>query len=135
SPVVRQVEHATTIDADVASSSQQLPRGDARPEAELLALSNRVPIDLAWALQLAGGQNPEVNFARQRIQEAYAGLQAAQVLWVPSLRAGVNYNKHDGVIQDVAGNMVTNSRSSLYGGLGAQAVGAGSPAVPGLLMN
>src|SRR5690606_9489632 len=61
--------------------------------------------------------------------------QAAEALWMPSLRAGVNYNKHDGVIQDVAGNMVTNSRSSLYGGLGAQAVGAGSPAVPGLLMN
>lgn len=95
----------------------------------------QVPIDLESALQITAGQNPQVGFARQRIQEAYAQLRSARVLWVPSLRAGVNYNKRDGVIQDVIGNMVTNNRSSVYTGFGAQAVGAGSPAVPGLLMN
>jgi outer membrane protein TolC len=56
-------------------------------------------------------------------------------LWVPSLRAGVNYNKHEGRIQDVVGEIIDTSRGSLYGGMGAQAVGAGSPAVPGLVMN
>jgi outer membrane protein TolC len=111
------------------------PPGTVDAAADASLFPNQVPIDLASALQVTAGQNPQVGFARQRIQEAYAQLQLAEVLWVPSLRAGVNYNKHDGVIQDVAGNMVTNSRSSVYSGLGAQAIGAGSPAVPGLVMN
>lgn len=100
-----------------------------------VTLQHQVAIDLASALQFTAGQNPQVGYAQQRIQEAYAQLQSAEVLWVPSLRAGVNYNKHDGTIQNVEGDIITNSRSSIYTGFGAQAVGAGSPAVPGLLMN
>jgi outer membrane protein TolC len=92
-------------------------------------------IDFATALAIAVGENPQVAFARQRVNEAFAQLQAAEVLWVPSLRAGMNYNKHEGTIQDVAGNIIETSRGSVYTGLGAQAVGAGSPAVPGLVMN
>lgn len=111
------------------------PPGTVAPEQDAIVIQNLVPIDLASALQITAGQNPQVGFARQRIQEAYAQLQLAGVLWVPSIRIGANYNKHDGVIQDVAGNMVTNSRSSVYTGFGAQAVGAGSPAVPGLTVN
>lgn len=111
------------------------PPGTADPDGDAVIFQNQVPIDLASALQVTAGQNPQVGFAQQRIQEAYAQLQLAEVLWVPSIRAGVNYNKHEGVIQDVAGNMITNSRSSVYTGFGAQAVGAGSPSVPGLLMN
>ncbi|MCL4207683.1 MAG: TolC family protein [Pirellulaceae bacterium] len=98
------------------------------------ALSEQ-PIDLVSALEATAGQNPEVNFARQRIQEAFAQLDAASVLWVPSLRAGVNYNKHEGRIQDVVGEIIETSRGSIYTGMGAAAVGAGSPAVPGLSMN
>jgi outer membrane protein TolC len=94
-----------------------------------------IPIDFGEALALATGKNPQVAFARQRINEAFAQARAAEVLWVPSLRAGMNYNKHEGTIQDVAGNIIETSRGSVYSGLGAQAVGAGSPAVPGLVMN
>ena len=115
--------------------SQEQPTDSATQPNAAEPFPNQVPIDLASALQLTAGQNPQVSFARQRIQEAYARLQASQVLWVPSLRAGINYNKRDGTIQDVQGNILTNSRSSVYTGFGAQAVGAGSPAVPGLLMN
>lgn len=111
------------------------PSGTVDTDGDAIIFQNQLPIDLASALQVTAGQNPQVGFAQQRIQEAYAQLQLAEVLWVPSIRAGVNYNKHDGVIQDVAGNMVTNSRSSLYTGFGSQAVGAGSPSVPGLVMN
>jgi outer membrane protein TolC len=93
------------------------------------------PIDLSSALQIAAGENPQVAFAQQRIREAFAQLQSAQVLWVPSLRAGMNYNNHQGRIQNVEGDIIETSRGSLYSGLGAQAVGASSPAVPGLLMS
>jgi outer membrane protein TolC len=99
------------------------------------ALSGGVPIDFGTALALAAGENPQVAFARQRINESYAQWRRAETMWVPSLRAGMNYNKHEGTIQDVAGNMIETSRGSVYGGLGAGAVGAGSPAFPGLVMN
>jgi outer membrane protein TolC len=105
------------------------------PVAPVTTSEAEQPIDLGAALAMTAGQNPEVNFARQRVVEAFAQLQAAEVAWLPSIRAGANYNKHEGRIQDVAGQIIETSRGSVYSGLGAQAVGAGSPAVPGLLMN
>jgi outer membrane protein TolC len=44
----------------------------------------------------------------------------------------MNYNKHEGRIQDSAGSNLEVSRGAAFGGLGANAVGAGSPAVPGI---
>jgi outer membrane protein TolC len=105
------------------------------PYGTSLETPGSLAIDLGTALQLTAGQNPQVAFALERIQEAFAQLRAAEVLWVPSLRGGVNYNKHEGRIQDVQGNIIETSRGSIYTGLGAQAVGAGSPAVPGLVVN
>ena len=111
----------TTAQNDVAAASEPTP---AVPHAVLT---------LDQVLALADGQNPNVALARERIHEAYARLDRAEVLWLPSLRAGLNYNHHEGQIQDVAGNVFNTNRSSFYGGMGANAVGAGSPAVPGVL--
>lgn len=89
-------------------------------------------IDLTSALQLACGQNPNVAFARERINEAYAQHARAEALWLPSIRAGGNWNKHEGSIQEVAGKVFNTSRGSYFTGFGANAVGAGSPTVPGV---
>jgi outer membrane protein TolC len=89
-------------------------------------------IDFTTALALVAGQNPQVAFAQERIREAFANLDDAQALWLPSLRGGANYNKHEGAIQDVAGSLIDVSRGAVFAGFGSQAVGAGSPAVPGL---
>jgi outer membrane protein TolC len=154
------VQLAAADDNDIAAASLAQPLSLPTPvalqqPAELLppvaandAVENAVEVDAAQrspaatltinlptALAITTGENPQVAYAQQRIQESFAKLQAANVLWVPTLNAGMNYNKHEGVIQDVAGNMIDTSRGSVYNGLGAQAVGAGSPAVPGLLMN
>lgn len=91
------------------------------------------PIDLATALLLTAGRSPQVAFAQARIEESRAQLELAEVLWLPSLRAGANYNKHEGRIQDVAGRIIDTSRGSFYSGLGAGGVGAGSPLIPGVL--
>lgn len=109
-------------DAAVDTSSAALP-------------DSRQPhlIDLPLVMQLVDGQNPQVLYARERIQEALAKLDRAEVLWLPSLRAGVNWNKHEGRIQDVAGRVIDTSRGSYFTGFGADAVGAGSPRVPGLI--
>lgn len=87
---------------------------------------------MADVLALADQQNPNVSLARERINEAYARVDRAESLWLPSIRAGLNYNHHEGTIQDVAGNVFQTNRSSFYGGMGAGAVGAGSPTVPGV---
>ena len=91
------------------------------------------PIDLTTALLLTTGQNPQVAFAKARIEESLAQLDKANALKLPTIRAGVNYNKHEGRIQDVAGTVIETSRGSYFSGLGANAVGAGSPAIPGLV--
>jgi outer membrane protein TolC len=93
------------------------------------------PLTLSGVLGLADGRSPQVTLARERINEAYAQVDRADLLWLPSLRAGLNYHKHEGAIQDVAGHVFNTSRGALYGGLGAGAVGAGSPSVPGLVAN
>ena len=90
-------------------------------------------IDLTTALMMTTGNNPQIAFAKARIEEALSQVDRANALKLPSLRAGVNYNKHEGRIQDVAGSVIETSRGSFYSGLGANAVGAGSPAVPGLV--
>jgi len=90
-------------------------------------------LDLATALSLASGRSVQAAYARARVEEAYGQLDRARALKLPSLRAGLNYNKHEGRIQDVAGSVIETSRGSVYGGVGACAVGAGSPATPGLI--
>lgn len=107
----------------------ELPEQD----AESTAAENLQSVSLASILQQAESQNPNLSFARERINEAYARVDRADALWVSSLRAGINFNHHEGAIQDVAGTVFNTSRGSLYGGLGAGAVGASSPAVPGII--
>ncbi len=94
-----------------------------------------IPVSLVAVLEAVDRENPLVNAARHRVEEAYAAWSRAEALWLPSLRAGGNYNKHDGRIQDVIGGNLDTNRNAVYGGLGASAVGAGSPAVPGVFAN
>src|SRR5690606_26086865 len=114
---------------------EPLPPPAVPPPAVLQHRDNVFPIDLPTALRLADAENPQVNLAREQIRQAYANQAQAQVLWLPSLRAGVHWNKHDGSIQEVAGPVFDVSRSSLWAGAGGQAVGAGSPAIPGVWAN
>lgn len=124
---------AELINADKPASADSVTDSatDTVPAGAKVASSQ--PIDLPTALMLTSGRNPQVAFAQARIEESRAQLDRAESLWLPSLRAGANYNKHEGRIQDVAGTVIETSRGSAYGGLGASAVGAGSPAVPGVL--
>jgi outer membrane protein TolC len=116
-----------------------VPGGSRLPLAEAAALAegaagNTMPIDFAAALSLTQGQNPRIAFAQAQVAQAYGQYEAARVMWLPSLRAGMNYNKHEGRIQDVEGDNIEVSRGAAFGGFGAGAAGAGSPAVPGVYM-
>ncbi len=100
--------------------------------AEEVVLPVGYALSLGNVLYLVDAQNPNVAFARERINEAYARVDRAEALWLPSIRAGLNYVHHEGNVQDVVGNVFETNKSSLYGGFGAGASGGGTPAVPGL---
>lgn len=95
----------TPIHADLASTV---------PEAE------KFPIDLVTALRLAGGESWDVQLALEKVRLAYARLDAAKALWLPSLVAGIGYTKHDGQIQDTRGDVFDVSRNAFFVGGGAQ---------------
>jgi outer membrane protein TolC len=91
------------------------------------------PIDLASALQLAGVQNPEIMLARERVEEAVALRQLAAAQILPNINVGTNFDNHTGVLQRSNGQILKVDRSALYLGLGANAVGAGTVNVPGIV--
>ena len=90
------------------------------------------PIDLETALRLAGVGNPEIRIARERVLEAVALRQLAAAQFLPSINAGTNFNLHQGPVQQSAGDIIRVNRDSLYLGLGANAVGAGTVNIPGI---
>jgi outer membrane protein TolC len=93
------------------------------------------PIDLPSALRLAGVENPQILIARQRVVASLADRQltAAQIL--PTINLGGNFYSHSGNLQQSDGNILNVSRSSLYVGAGANAVGSGTVNIPGLVWN
>jgi outer membrane protein TolC len=132
---------------DVAPTQNPSPEELPKPPAETPLLPAPVkpnegqpdalpkPIDLPTALQLADARNPLVAFTRERVQQAYAQLERADVLWLPAVRAGAAFNHHDGSIQDISGRQIEISRNDFYSGLGASPYGIGSPIVPGIWAN
>ena len=106
-----------------AASSELLPLPKATEDG-----TARFPIDLPTSLQLAGANNLQIALATERVREAAARRQRADVMWVPSVNAGIAYNKHDGRIQETEGNVIEVSRNSLF--VGGGPVLSGSP-LPG----
>lgn len=119
------VASAVTVPSEepttVPDISEQLPSGAP------------VPINLPTTLAMIGGQHPVVGFAQWRVQEAYAQLDRAKVMWLPSIQTGFNYRRRDGNYQAVDGTIVDVNLNSMNYGLGAGAVAAGSPTRPGVV--
>ncbi|HXG10405.1 MAG TPA: TolC family protein [Gemmataceae bacterium] len=88
-----------------------------------------LPINLPTALQLAGVRPLDIAAASERIRAAAAQLQAARVLWLPTIYLGTDYARHDGQIQRIEGDVFTTSRSSFMVGGGPSAVFALSEAI------
>src|SRR5262249_31262392 len=68
-----------------------------------------LPISLPAALRLAGVRPLDIQLAQQRLEVAAAQLARAELLWLPSIYLGADYFRHDGQIQDVAGNVFGTS--------------------------
>jgi outer membrane protein TolC len=94
-----------------------------------------MPINFPSALAAVSGNNPQVAYANARIAESSAVAEAARVLWLPSIHAGLSYDNHGGPLQAENGDVSDESRSALQVGLGMGAVAADSPRVAGVLAN
>jgi outer membrane protein TolC len=88
-----------------------------------------LPITLPAALSLTGANALDIQIADERVRAAAARLDRADVLWLPNLNLGVDYYRHDGRIQDIAGQVFNTGRSSLLLGAGPQASVSTSDAV------
>lgn len=95
-----------------------LSRAEEPLPAPALLGGEQMPIDLPTALRLVDASNPTVAVARARVAEARARQRQADFLWLPNIGPSAIYQRHDGQIQDVAGNVFTTSKQSLLAGGG-----------------
>jgi outer membrane protein TolC len=110
----------------------QLPPTAVVPPATLPAAApcdRPLPINLPTALQLADSRPIDIAVAAQRIQQAAAQLERANVLWLPTVFVGTDYFRHDGQIQDVQGNVFGTSKSQFMLGVAPYMVFALSDAI------
>lgn len=75
-----------------------------------------LPITLPAALKLADAQAWDIIIATQQLQVAVAQLQGANVLWLPTLQFGTDYQYHSGPIQETQGPVIQQNHSNLYAG-------------------
>src|SRR5579875_2335252 len=92
-------------------------------------------IDLACVLRLAGINNPDMLLARQRVAQAAALRFLAWTFVLPNLNTGLNYDDHNGPLQQSSGNILNVNRQALYLGMGAGAIAAGTVGIPGVWYN
>ncbi|MCA8996195.1 MAG: TolC family protein [Planctomycetaceae bacterium] len=110
---------------DIEPASSDIPVPPCPPDA--------LPLNLPTALAMVGGDHPAIGVAQWRVQEAYARLDRANVLWLPSIQPGFSFHRHDGNYQASNADIVDVNRNSFQFGLGAGATGAGTTPRPGLV--
>lgn len=82
-------------------------------------IPDAMPIDLLTALRLCDTSNPTVAIARARAEAAYQRLREAELAWLPDLRTGPAYQRHDGLIQNARGEVFKTNKWNLFMGGGA----------------
>jgi outer membrane protein TolC len=106
-----------------ASTQIAVPRFQA-PDKPVPTVDGRrpLPINLAAAMQLAGTQSLDVLVAARQVRIAAAQYDQAKYIWLPSVLSGVDYFRHDGIAQNVSGDLTSNSRSNFLAGGSLNAV-------------
>jgi hypothetical protein len=102
----------------------RLPVAQPRPRD-----NQALPINLATALRLAGARPLVITAAQAGVEVAAAQLDRADVLWLPSVHAGVGYYRHDGATQGQSGNFYINSKDQFMAGRGVTAIFSATDAI------
>src|SRR5882724_4078374 len=93
---------ATVATADCAS-----PASESKATTRISGKRHTFPIDLPTALRLAGARNLDIQIAREKQKESVANFDLALEQLFPWRWAGVTYRRHDNLLQDVQGNIIT----------------------------
>ncbi len=110
---------APPVVAEPLPQPKQVSSGPVPGEVHAPALEpgeEGLPITLPALLKLANAQAWDIIIAQQQLQIAVAELQGANVLWLPTLQAGLDYQYHSGPIQAVDGTVVQRDHSNMYVG-------------------
>ncbi len=128
-----------STDAERKTNSEDQPADEEMPreKTNLERLRERpaTGIDLPSALWLGGVRNLNILLARQRVVTDVARRQFAAAQILPTIRGGMNYDKHTGALMQSSGNVLNIKRSSLFVGAGSGAVAAGTVGIPGVGWN
>jgi outer membrane protein TolC len=73
-----------------------------------------LPISLDMVLRMACEQNTQIGLAREKLSEASAQKDLADLAWLPNVYVGTSYWRHDGGIQLEDGTLLHSSFNSLY---------------------
>jgi outer membrane protein TolC len=89
-----------------------------------------LPINLATALRLADARPLVIDAASAAVQTQAGRLLQAQALWLPTVRVGIDYQRHDGTDVASSGSLFTSSNlEQLMVGAGATAAFALTDAI------
>jgi outer membrane protein TolC len=120
-PALKPAIVQTAFQAQAPTREKTEPKTLPSPPSALTA-GKPLPIDLPTALTLSNANPLDIQIAAERLRAASAQLDRARVLWLPNIGLGVDYFRHDGQIQDVAGRVFTTSKSSFLVGAGPTAM-------------
>ena len=95
------LEYARTADAVCSATDARAGRGWAAGRRDGCAGRRGLPINLATAMQLAGVRPLDIEAATVQVRQALALQLQARALLIPTLNAGVDYFRHDGVQQNI----------------------------------
>ena len=92
------------------------------PDEPAPSIAGVQPIDLPTTLRLAGANNLDLALTREALVQAEALNDAATLGFFPAVTGTLGYTKHNGVIQDVGGNIIDANRQlrTVAGGLNSQ---------------
>jgi outer membrane protein TolC len=104
---------------------------DAPPPPPLLAMpeAKPLPINLATALQLLNARAWDIAIAAESVRSAAAQFQQAAVLWAPTLISGIDFQHHDGTVQNTDGSLFNGSRNNFMVGMAPLAAFATTDAI------
>jgi outer membrane protein TolC len=78
--------------------------------------ANALPIGLDTVLRLACDQNTQIALAREKLHEACAEKDVADLGWLPDVYLGLSYWNHQGGIQNEDGTLTHSSTQATFGG-------------------
>jgi outer membrane protein TolC len=115
------------LETPIVSEGKSVPY---RADAPLQPVDRPLAINLATALRLSDARPLVIALAQQRILEASARLERANVSWIPNLNAGLYAYHHSGGAQLVnTGGIAINSRNEFLAGGGLTALFALTDAI------